>query len=172
MPENVKEYAGYSKLFKACEGKFAQQLAHRLAECYNDTHIDKGRPSEEPGFQNTGAEAIRLGYATLKSPEDYLNKFLETRSDKARATSSASLGQAANQEVPGQPECPDQQQVRDRGRHEKRLSRVKVMAPLGHRGLVEIIVFYYWRKAVISVLFLEHCWNDTDRPLGQTCITA
>jgi hypothetical protein len=46
------------------------------------------------------------------------------------------------------------------------------MAPLGHRGLTEVITFYYWRKAVISVLLLERCWNDTDRPLGQSGITA
>jgi hypothetical protein len=108
-PENVNEYAGYSKLFKACESRFAQQVAFRLAECYSDTHTDKGRPSEEPGFQNNRAEAIRLGYTTLKSSEDYLNQALETRSDKAEATSSASLGQVANQEVLGQAECPDQQ---------------------------------------------------------------
>ena len=109
LPENVNEYAGYNKLFEACESRFAQQVALRLTECYNDTHVDKYHPSEEPGFQNARAEAIRLGYTTLKSPEDYLNKVLETRNDKAGATSSASLNQAAKQEVPGQAKCLDQQ---------------------------------------------------------------
>jgi hypothetical protein len=83
LPENVNEYAGYNKLFEACEGRFAQQVALRLAECYSDTHTDKCHPSEEPGFQSTHAKAIRLGYKTLKSPENFLNKVLETRSDKA-----------------------------------------------------------------------------------------
>jgi hypothetical protein len=77
LPENVNEYAGYNKLFETCEGRFAQQVALRLAECYNDMYTDKCHPSEEPGFQNTRAEAIRLGYKSLKSPEDYLNKVLE-----------------------------------------------------------------------------------------------
>jgi hypothetical protein len=45
------------------------------------------------------------------------------------------------------------------------------MAPLGHRGLTEVITFYY-SEAIISVLLLERYWNDTDRPLGQSGITA
>jgi hypothetical protein len=107
--ENVNEYAGYNKLFETCEGRFAQQVALRLAECYNDVHTDKCHPSKEPGFQTARANAIQLGYKMLKSPQDYLNKVLETRSDETGATSSTGLNQVANQDVPGQAECPDQQ---------------------------------------------------------------